>query len=111
MPSCGADAPEVGESDMEVVIVLLVLVVGVGLLLGPRVARRRRSPARASRSARWNGAAARGVRARRGAAVATKPAGAAYAPGADEDAWDDDLDWVDESPGSDPEAAPVQTAP
>ena len=113
MPSCGADAPEVGESDMEIVIALLVLVVGVGLLLGPRVARRRRSPAPAARSARWNGAAARGARGRavqRSAAVATAPAAATYAPPADEDAWDDDLEWVDAPPEAGAPAAGAEPA-
>jgi hypothetical protein len=100
---------------MEIVIALLVLVVGVGLLLGPRVARRRRSPARAARPARWNGAAARGVNARanrRSAAVAAPPASTAYAPPADEDAWDDDLEWVDAPPEDDtPAAAPSPAVP
>jgi hypothetical protein len=96
---------------MEIVIALLVLVAGVGLLLVPRVARRRRSPAPAARPARWNGAAARGVRARadrRSAAAAATPAAAYVAP-ADDDIWDDDLEWEDAPPEANapPEAAPA----
>jgi hypothetical protein len=88
---------------MEIVIFLAVLVLGLALLLGPRVARRRRAAASPSPAANWNGAAARRTRARaarRAAAVSHAPATATFdrVDEPDEDVWDDDLDWVEAPP-------------
>ena len=70
---------------MEIAVVALMLLLGLGLLIGPRVARRRRAP---SRAVVWNGA----TRSRRRAGTTSR-----FQPAApvDDDAWDDDLEWVD----------------
>jgi hypothetical protein len=97
---------------MEIVLVLM-LVLGLGLLLGPRVARRRRIPAHA---ATWSGTATRGVRTRSLQHAPAEPAPGRFEPpapaGGDEELWDDDLDWVDEPAAAEARpAAPPEEAP
>src|SRR3954468_2511894 len=74
---------------MEIVVVGLIFALGAGLLVGPRVARRRRgAPVNVSG---WTGATASTPRRAALATARSVPTAGAV----DDDLWDDDLGWVD----------------